>query len=46
MDRLHKLNRELMIEMAEKNQRIKELSQENQAYKKVIDKWRLQDESK
>ena len=43
---LHKLNKELIIEMAEKDQLIKELSLELEAHKKIINKWRLQDEAK
>ena len=46
MDKLHKLNKELIIEMAEKDQLIKELSLELEAHKKIINKWRLQDEAK
>lgn len=43
---LHKLNKDLIIEMAEKDQLITELSLELEAHKKIINKWRLQDEAK
>ena len=33
---LHKLNKDLIIDMAEKDQLIKELSEENQGLKKII----------
>lgn len=34
--KLHKLNKDLIIEIAEKDQLIKELSEENQGLKKII----------
>ena len=46
MDKLHKLNRDLIIEMAEKDQLIKELSQENQGLRKIIKKTEVQNENK
>lgn len=45
-DKLHQLYRDEVIKSAEKDQIILELTQENQTYKKIIEKWRAQDESK
>ena len=44
--KLHKLNKDLIIDMAEKDQLVTELSQELEAHRKIINKWRLQDEAK
>ena len=43
---LHKLNKELIIEMEEKDQLIKELSEENQGLKKIIRRMEVQNENK
>ncbi len=45
IERLHRLNKELMLESRERDQLISNLIQENTALKKTINKWRLQDES-
>lgn len=42
--KLHKLNKDLIIEMAEKDQLIKELSEENQGLKKIIRRMEVQNE--
>ena len=44
--KLHKLNKDLIIDMAEKDQLVTELSQENQGLKKIIKKMEAQNESK
>ena len=44
--KLHKLNKDLIIDMAEKDQLIKELSEENQGLRKIIKKTEAQNESK
>ena len=44
--KLHKLNKDLIIDMAEKDQLVTELTQENQALRKIINKMEAQNESK
>lgn len=46
IEKLHKLNKELMLESRERDQLNSDLMQENKALKKIINKWRLEDESK